>query len=1714
MAYRINLVLATLLFCFASGAFAAGELAVTDLSVSNSTPASLTLTWTAPTGTPPALSAAYYDVRYSTVPITDAASFNAAVSIGGVTAPKGAGGSESLTVGGLACGTGYYFALSALDQSGGSVQSNSVSAATVSCTSSFSVSTAVSGTPTLYNSATGDFNGDGFLDLAYVVHNGGTGNIVFYPGNGSGSFGSPVTSVGVTGNYPLIPTAADVNGDGRLDLLVPNFFGNSVSVLLGNGTGAFTPASPVSSGAEPQGTIGVADVNRDGRLDFVVPLWGGRAAQVFLGDGTGSFTLKGNYGGYPASSRLHKATVADMDRDGLPDIVVADYGITEIGWGTTVGFLKGKGDGSFEDAITHTVGHQPGFLKVHDLNGDGRLDLVAGSEMDRYVSVLIGDGSGGFAAAVNYPVNAALDNCSVTDYNGDGIPDLLVSGPDSSNLYLFTGNGNGTFGSAVAFSLASTPRQLSDGDFNRDGRPDLMVMNTAQNSIYFAANTTTRSTSGHFRTAQTLLTGTNPSSVKVADLNRDGRPDLFTSNEGGNSVSVFYGNGDGSFQNQFVFATGQSPDGIVVGDLNRDGYLDLLAINDPNSFTRNLGSFAGFSGPVNLTLGGANNDDAVLADVNRDGVADLVAVYNAGQDFSRVAVHLGAGDGGFGGRTEFSAGSYANTLASADFNRDGRIDLAVGNFNGNDVSILLGAGDGTFGAPVNYAVTAGPITMTSADFNRDGRPDLAVPNYSGSTVSILLGNGNGSFQPKVDYAAGTNPQTIVSGDIDRDGIADLVVASRGGSSVYLLRGRGDGTFWPAESLTSGASPIYPALADFNGDGRLDIAVANYADSTVSILLNGAPLPTVVQQGLVAHWRGENNALDSIGGNHGVVAGGTDYAQGVVGSAFRFNGTDTSMVNVSHSPSLDITGAITMSAWINLSSLAGYSEILFKGDQNGTPGVQSYALEVTPAGAVTVVLFGSSGDIFTTAPGLITAGQWYHLAATWDGSTSSQDNVKLYRNGSLIQSWTKNSALASTTQSLTIGSHKGLNNTNGLIDEVAIYNRALSAEEIRRVTSSAPNAFSLTPVVNAMPSAAYESNAITVTGITVASPVSISGGKYAVSADGGATWSAWTQASGTADLGDQVKVMLVSSALASSTTTATLTIGGVSADYLVTTTSSPLSPQISLNGLISAWRAENNALDSAGSNSGSLQGAVTYAAGINGGQAFSLNGSDSSIRVAAPSGLPSGAAPRTVAAWIRSAGPTSGTKYQTVFGYGSPGIDGGSFLLEWGGDTNDRRLYLTGWNRDLAGSSQLSYGQWYHVAATYDGATVRLYVNGIEDASAPRSLNTVIGSNYAAIGTSPPNDGWHSFFNGLIDDLSVFDRVLGAAEVATLSGMVPAPFSFAPLVSATLNTEYESAPVQISSHSYAAGISVAGGQYAVSADGTNWGAWSNSAGSVSPGSWVKVKATSSANYGTTTTATLTVGGVSAGFSVKTRNSVIGSAPSGNGSISCESPVDEHGQSICSIIPDYGYHLATLTDNGNDAKGSISQSGNYTIADITANHDVIAGFSINIYTVTATAGANGFMTPSGALPYSHGSSTPLFSIAPVNGYHILSVRKDGEDILVQNAAGFDAPPFTAIVTDHTIEAAFTANLDPGPARTVSPQADYQTLQDAYHTLTTSGDVLLLSTLPGTPAFFATQPKTVWISGGYGSGYSLPGGEFTLLGRFTVSNGLVRVRGVKVR
>ncbi len=297
----------------------------------------------------------------------------------------------------------------------------------------------------------------------------------------------------------------------------------------------------------------------------------------------------------------------------------------------------------------------------------------------------------------------------------------------------------------------------------------------------------------------------------------------YANNSGLNIFNNFSPNGEWRL---FIMSNSTSTSGTITGGWSIDITTGPPPTLPPASCS--AASFAPTSFPV-----GINPTNVAVADYNNDGKADLAVTNQVSND---VSILLGNGDGTMQAQTLLSAGSGPYAIVAGKFNADNNFDLAVTNSGSNTVAIYLGNGNGTFGAPLSFFVGASPLSIASADFNNDSKQDLVVANFGSffsGTVSILLGTGTGSFTPGTSIRTRTQPSFVTTGNLNADGNKDVIVANFGSDSVSTFFGNGNGTFVLNQNIPTGTGPVAIELADLGGDGIADLIVANYNNDSIS-----------------------------------------------------------------------------------------------------------------------------------------------------------------------------------------------------------------------------------------------------------------------------------------------------------------------------------------------------------------------------------------------------------------------------------------------------------------------------------------------------------------------------------------------------------------------------------------------------------------------------------------------------------------------------------------------------------------------------------------------------------------------------------------------------------------------------------------------------------------------------------------------------------------
>jgi hypothetical protein len=444
-----------------------------------------------------------------------------------------------------------------------------------------------------------------------------------------------------------------------------------------------------------------------------------------------------------------------------------------------------------------------------------------------------------FVTPRTFSAGGGVQYLATADFNGDGKLDVATTGQGQSGptVSVLLGNGDGTFGTPAVYTLAQSPSSIVAGDFNGDGHPDLVV-------------------SGDFGTQVLLNNGSGAFTVQpsfdnslwvmtTGDFNHDGKLDL-AGVDGENSVFVLLGNGNGTFQAAVGYNAGNCATTVAAGDFNHDGKIDLVVGNTSCNSQQNvdainvlLGNGNGtFQSPVSYPAGGLVYAVAV-ADFNGDGKLDVAALSSQPNvpDSNVVGIFLGNGDGTVQSPTNYGVNSNAllSELTIADFNGDGVPDVATGI---GQVIVLLGNGAGGLKTSVAFGGPPGSTNLAAGDLRGTGRADIVAA--SDNSIGVLLSRPNGMFQAPLFSRTGNAPNRGTIADINGDGIEDIVTHfGSSGANVTVSFGNGKGGFGSAITTRvpsyTNTNPVGVAVGDFNHDGKADLAVfSNTAAQTVTM----------------------------------------------------------------------------------------------------------------------------------------------------------------------------------------------------------------------------------------------------------------------------------------------------------------------------------------------------------------------------------------------------------------------------------------------------------------------------------------------------------------------------------------------------------------------------------------------------------------------------------------------------------------------------------------------------------------------------------------------------------------------------------------------------------------------------------------------------------------------------------------------------------------
>ena len=331
------------------------------------------------------------------------------------------------------------------------------------------------------SAAVADVNGDNKRDI--IVANNGANNVGVILNTGNGSFATQMTYPTGSGPHPYSVAAADVNGDSKPDIIAANYGTNNVSVLLNIGNGTFADQVTYSTGSSSYPySVAAVDVNGDSKPDIIVANYGANNVGVLLNTGNGAFVAPVTYS-TGSSSRPYSVAAADVNGDTKADVIVANYGANNVG------VLLNTGNGAFVAQVTYSTGSnsRPYSVAAADVNGDSKPDIIVANYGTSNVGVLLNTGNGTFADQVTYSTgsNSRPYSVAATDVNGDSKPDMIVANNGGRNVGVFLNTGDGTFAAQMTYSTGPNtyPRSVAAADVNGDTKADVIVANDNANNI-------------------------------------------------------------------------------------------------------------------------------------------------------------------------------------------------------------------------------------------------------------------------------------------------------------------------------------------------------------------------------------------------------------------------------------------------------------------------------------------------------------------------------------------------------------------------------------------------------------------------------------------------------------------------------------------------------------------------------------------------------------------------------------------------------------------------------------------------------------------------------------------------------------------------------------------------------------------------------------------------------------------------------------------------------------------------------------------------------------------------------------------------------------------------------------------------------------------------------------------------------------------------------
>ena len=708
---------------------------------------------------------------------------------------------------------------------------------------------------------------------------------------GYGRFGQAayVLDIDIPGNGQV--TVTFVPRDGSYTIL----YRNEVAVaIVGPGVDEITdPDAPpgVESGdyrLDHQPTDQPLDTDLDGiddvyelQYNFLDPLDATDARDDFDGDGRSNLLeyTEGTDPSVPDAVVARRTAFSDrivgegrllgnaveLNGDGQLDLLVMPSGFSPL-----LQSSINVGGGLFDTPQSTTVPNIGSILSsaTADVDGNNRIDIVvADAENDR-VQVMLGDGQGGFTAGGQFATGDFPHRVYAADVNDDGRPDILTSNQTDNTVSVLLNRGNAAFAAPTTVTLNGrfNPLDVRTGDLNGDLAIDLVVADLAGVSIYNGNG------DGTFGTGRAYTVPTDVRALTVVDVSGDGVPDVMTANGTSSQVAVLIGQGDGTLAAATTYTTARGAAGFCAEDIDGDGDRDLVVGHfDASLHAVLLNNGTGAFSPQTPAYT-SNSAGCVLIDVTDDGQPDLLSGSTGGYFISE-----NLGGGRFDTRTDVRpANTFLTDFTVVDINGDTHRDVLIPNEAGGSVEILRGDGTGALVYDQTLAVGAKTAALVAAPLDGDSLVDIAVLTRtdpilpaSANTLTLLLADRAGGFTARAPIALPDWALGLHAGDINGDLQPDLLVRMAGSTVVYLNQA---GMFTASAPLSLSARGAF-LLADLNSDGRADLVAPTTSGDRILLadtngqlneVAGGLPANTSATRFMAVHEVTGDQNVDVIG----------------------------------------------------------------------------------------------------------------------------------------------------------------------------------------------------------------------------------------------------------------------------------------------------------------------------------------------------------------------------------------------------------------------------------------------------------------------------------------------------------------------------------------------------------------------------------------------------------------------------------------------------------------------------------------------------------------------------------------------------------------------------------------------------------------------------------------------------------------------------------